>query len=298
MNSLDPLLVFAAVAEAGGFTAAAERLGMTKSAVSLRVRQLETRLGVDLFVRTTRRVQLTDAGQRLFTASSDPLRALRDALTGLASSRQLLAGTLRITAPVEHSASSLAPFLTRFASAHPHLRIEVFAADRVLDLVAGGIDVAIRLGHLRDSSERATLLTEFEQWVVAAPAYLRDRRPPGRPKDLGEHEWLSMSLLRTPLTWTFSSARGRKESVRVRARMQVDSTSTLRALLESGAGVSVLDHPSVSTLVRDGRLVRLLPSWKLPKGGIHAVFPPGKHVSATARAFVEGYRNDLRSTVK
>jgi len=294
MESLDPLLVFTEVAEAGGFTAAAQRLGLTKSAVSLRVRQLETRLGVDLFVRTTRRVQLTDAGQQLFDAAAGRLRSVQDALMGLASSRQALTGNLRITAPIEHAASSIAPSLARFAVAHPQLRIELFAADQVLNLVSAGIDVAIRLGHLRDSSERATQLAGFEQWVVASPAYLRQHSAPKRPSDLASHAWVSLTLLRTPLTWTFTSARGRKESVRVRSRLQVDSSSTLRALLEQGAGISVLDHLSVLQPVREGRLVRLLDSWTLPHGGIHAVYPPGKHVSAAARAFIDSYRQDLQ----
>lgn len=295
MQSLDPLVIFAAVTEAGGFTAAAERLRLTKSAVSLRVRQLETRLGVDLFTRTTRRVHLTDAGRQLYEASAASLHGLEEALAGLQAARDTLTGTLRITAPVEHAASALAPALARFASAHPQLRIELHTSDRVVDLVAERIHVAIRAGHLRSSSARATRLASFEQWVVAAPAYLRTKPPPKRPADLAEHDWVSLSLMRTPLTWNFSAARGQKESVRMRSRLQVDSSSTLRALLEQGAGVSVLDHPSVAPLVRDGRLVRLLPQWSLPEGGIHAVFPPGRHVPAAARAFVESYRKTLQA---
>jgi DNA-binding transcriptional LysR family regulator len=293
MDSLDPLLVFTAVAESGGFTSAADRLGLTKSAVSLRVRQLEAKLGVDLFVRTTRRVQLTDAGQQLYEASAAPLQRLGEALTTAAAAPRALSGTLRITAPVEHAASSLAPSLARFAAAQPALRIELHAADRVLDLVAERIDVAIRLGHLRESSARATRLANFEQWVVASPAYLRRKSAPSRPSQLAEHDWISLALMRSPLTWTFTSARGRKETVRVRSQLQVDSTSTLRALLEHGAGISVLDHPAVLPLVREGRLVRLLANWSLPEGGIHAVFPPGRHIPAAARAFVESYRRDL-----
>ncbi|HSV80376.1 MAG TPA: LysR family transcriptional regulator, partial [Ramlibacter sp.] len=115
MQSLDPLVIFAAVTETGGFTAAAERLGLTKSAVSLRVRQLEAQLGVDLFTRTTRRVQLTDAGRQLYDASAASLHSLQDAVAGVSAARDTLTGTLRITAAVEHAASALAPVLTRFA---------------------------------------------------------------------------------------------------------------------------------------------------------------------------------------
>jgi DNA-binding transcriptional LysR family regulator len=295
MQSLDPLVIFAAVAETGGFTAAAERLGLTKAAVSLRVRQLESRLAVDLFTRTTRRVQLTDAGRQLYEASAASLHNLDEALAGVSAARDTLTGTLRITAPVEYAASTLAPALARFAAAHPQLRIEVHTSDRVLDLVAEGIHVALRLGHLRSSSARATRLAGFAQWVVAAPSYLRGNPAPRRPADLADLDWVSLSLMRTPLTWHFSAARGQKESVRMRSRLQVDSSSTLRALLEQGAGVSVLDHPSVTPLVRDGRLVRLLPQWTLPEGGVYAVFPPGRHVPAAARAFVESYRKTLHA---
>jgi DNA-binding transcriptional LysR family regulator len=196
---------------------------------------------------------------------------------------------------VEYAASELAPMVARFAAAHPQLRIELHTSDRVLDLVAERIHLAFRMGHLRSSSARATRLDGFEQWVVAAPAYLRGKPAPKRPSDLSDHDWVSLSLMRTPLTWTFSSARGQKESVRMRSRLQVDSSSTLRALLEQGAGVSVLNHTSVAPLVRDGRLVRLLPQWSLPEGGVYAVFPPGRHVPAAARAFVESYRKALRT---
>ena len=236
MQSLDLLVIFAAVTEAGGFTAAAERLGLTKAAVSLRVRQLETRLGADLFTRTTRRVQLTDAGRQLYEASAASLHSLGEALAGVTTARDTLSGTLRITAPVEYAASELAPMVARFAAAHPQLRIELHTSDRVLDLVAERIHLAFRLGHLRSSSARATRLAGFEQWVVAAPAYLRGKPAPKRPSDLSDHDWVSLSLMRTPLTWTFSSARGQKESVRMRSRLQVDSSSTLRALLYSRPG--------------------------------------------------------------
>lgn len=103
------------------------------------------------------------------------------------------------------------------------------AAERVLDLVGGGIDVSIRLGHLRDSSERATHLADFEQWVVAAPGYVAGRSAPRTPQDLADHDWVSLALLRAPLTWAFTASRGRKVTVRVRSRLQVDSTPALRA---------------------------------------------------------------------
>ncbi|MBS0448990.1 MAG: LysR family transcriptional regulator [Proteobacteria bacterium] len=294
VRGLDNLLVFAAVAETGGFTAAADRLGMTKAGVSLRIRRLEERLGAALFVRTTRQVRLTDAGQSLYDESTPALVALRDALARAGTARGALSGRLRLAAPVDHAAQVLAPAVAAFVAAHPEVAIELHTADRMIDLVAEGIDVAFRLGELRDSSLRATRLGSFEQAVVASPDYLARRGRPAQPDELAAHDWIAFALMRTPLTWTFTSADGRRtQRVRMRARLQVDSSSSLRALLEAGAGISVLDGRSVAAALAAGRLVRLLPRWTLPAGGIYAVYPPGRHVPALARAFVDAYRERL-----
>ncbi|GAP39004.1 LysR family transcriptional regulator [Piscinibacter sakaiensis] len=287
---LDSLQVFAAVAEAGGFTAAAARLGRTKAAVSLAVRQLEARLGVPLFVRTTRQVRPTEAGQRLHAECRPALDTLREALARAASPQATLEGTLRLTAPVTHAAGRLADVIAAFAERHPGVRVELHTADRMLDLVAEGLDLGLRMGQLRDSTLRATRLGEFEQVPVAAPGYLARHGLPRTPSELAGHAWIALSLLRTPLTWTFTARDGRRESVRLRARLQVNGSSSLLALLERGAGLSVLDGPSVAQALADGRLVRLLPGWSLPRGGIYAVFPPGRHLDPRVRAFVALYR--------
>lgn len=289
--SLNGLLVFAAVAEAGGFTAAGERLGMTKAGVSLQVKHLEARLGVALFARTTRQVHLTEAGRALYADSTSALLALREALNAAAARRSELAGTMRVAAPVDHAELIVAPVLAEFTNAHPGVAVDLRTSDRSADLVAEGIDVAIRLGELRDSSLRAFKLGEFEQHVVASPAYLRRAGHPEHPRDLAGHDWIAFGLLRTPLTWGFTASDGSKSSVRMKSRLQVDSSSSLRALLERGSGVSVLDHYSIADAVRAGRLVRLVADWHIPRGGIYAVLPPGKHVPALVRAFIDSYRS-------
>ncbi|WP_434632566.1 LysR family transcriptional regulator [Chromobacterium sp. CV08] len=289
-NNLEGLQVFVAVAEAGGFTAAAERLGMTKANVSLQVGRLEAQLGATLFTRTTRRVRLTEAGQALYLDAQPALAALRDALLQAGHGSAALSGTLRLTAPVSHMAESVAPAATQFIRRHPGLQLELHAIDRMVDLVADGIDLAIRLGTLRDSSLRALKLGEFAQQLVASPAYLRERGMPAGPGELAGHDWVALTLLKTPLTWRFSAAGGAEETVRMRARIKVDSAASLRSLLLAGAGMSVLDSFSVQEDLRQGRLVHLLPQWTLPKGGVYAVFPPGRHAPAAARAFVEFYR--------
>jgi DNA-binding transcriptional LysR family regulator len=203
-----------------------------------------------------------------------------------------LSGTIRLTAPVDHATQSVTPAMAEFARDHPQVLFDLHTADRVVDLVAEGIDLAIRLGQLRDSSLRAIKLGSFEQQVVAAPAYLRRAGVPRTPADLANHQWIEFSLMQTPLTWSF--VRG-EESLRVRVKpcMRVDSSASLRSLLMHGAGISVIDQFSVEAAISEGTLVHLLPAWSLPRGGVYAVLPPGRHAPANVRAFIDFYRDYL-----
>jgi DNA-binding transcriptional LysR family regulator len=285
---LNALPVFAAVAETGGFTAAAQQLGVAKAKVSLDIARLESQLGVTLFSRTTRRVALTEAGQALYAQCVPQLRSLQEALAQAGGEREL-AGTLRISAAVDYAAHTVAPAVAAFAALHPGLEIDIRTTDRVVDMLKEGIDVALRMGWLRDSSLRAAKLGEFEQHVLASPAYLQRMPPITEPGDLAAHEWIALTLLPAPLTWAFTSPKGQRRTVRVSARLRTDSVGTMRGLLQSGSGISVLDQFSSDEAVQAGRLVRVLPGWTLPRGGLYAVYPPGRHVPAKVRAFIDFY---------
>jgi DNA-binding transcriptional LysR family regulator len=289
---LNALLVFAAVAEQGSFTAAAEQLGATKAKVSLVVRRLESQLGHNLFARTTRRVALTSAGRALYEECVPQLRSVQETL-GQFGDAQALSGPLRISAPLEYAGQTAARAVAAFAAAHPALDIDLRTSDRVVDLLQEGIDVALRLGWLRDSTLRAVRLGEFEQYAVATPEYLAAAPRISKPEDLAQHPWVALTLLPSPLTWKFTSARGRARIVRMNAHLRTDSVAALRSLLLAGAGVSVLDEFSAAEGLRTGTLVRLLPQWQLRRGGIHAVFPPGRYVPAKARAFAQFYKEWL-----
>lgn len=297
LSSLDlnALVAFDAVAQQGGFTAAAEQLGVTKTKVSLQISRLEAALDTSLFTRTTRQVHLTDAGQALHAQCGPLLHRLQDALDQSGSGRAGLGGTLRLGTTVDHAVQSLGPAIARFAELHPSLRIDLRTNDRVANLVGEGIDVAVRMGWLRDSSLHAAKLGEFRQCVVAAPRLAQQVGRPAHPSDLASFEWIALSLLPAPLTWKFSARDGSTQTVQVKSRIRVDSTGALRAMLREGAGISVLDEPSAADDLRSGQLVRLLDGWSLPQGGIYAVYPPGRHVSAKIRAFVDFYREYLGS---
>lgn len=292
---LNTLVVFDAVVEAGGFTAAAERLGVAKAKVSIQIGRLEGKLGVTLFVRTTRQVSLTDAGRMLHEECKPLLLGLQDAIDQIGHEKVALTGMLRLTTSVDHAVQSLAPAVAAFAAQHPALHIDLRTGDRVVDLVGEGIDLAIRLGWLRDSTLRAVKLGEFEQHVVSSPAYLKSAGRPRRPEDLAAHEWVALTLMPTPLTWQFSRQTGETRTVQVKSRVKVDSPGALRAILRGGTGVSVLDQFSAEEELKSGALVRLLPEWSLPRAGIHAVYPPGRHVPPKVRSFIEFYRAWLKA---
>ena len=238
---------------------------------------------------------LTEAGEAVYARCVPPLREARDALAEVGEGTAELSGSLRITASVDHATQSLAQVVAEFALRHPRLQIELRTSDRVVDLVKEGLDLGIRVGWLRDSTLRATKLGDFAQYLVSSPAYLQRHAPPQTPEDLAAHAWVALTLLPTPLTWAFTAATGESRSVRMNAALRTDSASTLRALLRHGAGVSVLDQHNVEAGLRSGELVRLLPEWTLPSGGIYAVHPPGRHVPAKVRAFIDFYRASFGS---
>lgn len=294
-SKMDRLAYVMAVADAGGFTAAAERLGVTKSQVSQQVRKLEEELGGALFTRTTRQVRLTAAGRRLLEECAPLLRDLGSALERFGGERERLDGLLRLTAPPDFATRTLAPLIAEFAARHPGIRFDLDSSEEQLDLVAEGIDLAIRFGRLRDSRLRAARLGGFEQWVIAAPDYIARHGMPSGPAALAEHRWVAISLLSSPLTWTFRRG-GQSQTVRMRETMRCNSAQALQALVRSGAGVTILLDTVIAEDVAQGRLLRLLPDWKLPDGAIHAVFPPGRDVPLRVRRFVEFLRERMAAS--
>ncbi|WP_255987621.1 LysR family transcriptional regulator [Chitinolyticbacter albus] len=290
---LNRLVYFAAVVETGGFTAAAERLGVAKAIVSQQVARLERELAVTLFTRTTRRVTLTEAGERLHADCLPSLVGMEQAIGRVGASQQAPRGLLRLTAPPDYAGSVIAPVIARLARQYPELQIELIASNEVMDLVESRIDVAIRLGWLKNSSLRAAALGDFEQWVVATPEYLARSVPVAAPQDLARQAWLSLTLLSAPLTWRFTHLLGDVQQVRMHGAIKVNSPQALHALLLNQAGIGVLPHYLVQADVAAGRLTRVLPDWQLPRGGIYAVYPASRHVPAKVRVLIDALREQL-----
>jgi DNA-binding transcriptional LysR family regulator len=284
--NLNRLTVFTAVVESGSLTAAASRLGVAKAAVSTHLKRLEAELGASLLVRTTRGMHLTEAGETFYGASRQIVRDSEAAVLAVGQSTKELRGTLRVTAPIDYGCSVVAPVLVELRKRHPSLRAELRATDHLLDLVGEGIDVAIRFGKLADSSMRAIRISTFEEWLVAAPDFI-GKSSPSTPQDVRRLPFVALSVLPHPQSWKFDGP-GKSGSVMIQfeAAMTTNTAHAVRSAVIAGGGLGVLPNVIGAEDVGAGRLVRLLPKWKLPSGGIYAVFPGARHQPQKAKAFI------------
>jgi DNA-binding transcriptional LysR family regulator len=259
---------------------------MTKAMVSQHLARLEQELGVTLLVRSTRRMSLTEAGA---TFHADCVRILAEADAAIArvgESRDTPRGTLRLTASLDYGIAVVVPKLARFMREHPAVQVDLVLSDHISDVIAERFDLAIRGGWLRDSSLRSTRIGGFRQLLVATPDYLAAHGTPRRPEDLAAHGAIAMSALPAPLRWTFTAQGGQRRTVRLRQNAQANSAAAVRGLVLAGAGIAVLPDYMVEDDIRAGRLVALLAQYRLPEGGVHAVYP-GRKAPAKVRAFID-----------
>jgi len=282
---LNRLAYFAAVVDAGAFTGAAERLGVTKAVVSQQVARLEDELGVTLLLRTTRKVALTEAGRKLHTRCLTILRESAEALVELAEGAEEPSGVLRITAPVDYGVAVVIPVVASFARTHPRCSVHVSLTDRIVDVQT--IDLAVRVGWLRDSSHIARRIAAMEQYLVCSPELAGELGRVREPEDLAALPFVANLSLADPTVWHFAHARRGRRTVRVPARITVDVTTAVHAAVLAGGGVSVLPDYAVTADLEAGRLVRLLPEWKLRSGGIYVLLPAARFRPAKISRFLE-----------
>jgi DNA-binding transcriptional LysR family regulator len=289
--NLNRLAIFVALVRAGSFTSAAEQLGMTKAMVSQHLLKLERELGATLILRSTRRMALTEAGAAFHADCVQLLEQAQNAIERIGDRRHTPTGTLRLTTTTDYGMAVIAPALAEFRRLHPQLQVDLVINDQVSDLIAERFDLAIRIGWLRDSSLRAARLGSFRQLVMATPGHIAEHGLPRRPEELAAHPWIAMSTLVAPLRWTFTRG-GTRRTVRMTQAMQANNAAAIRALVLSGAGVSVLPDYLVQDDVQPGSLQVLLAQYRLPEGGIYAVYPDPQP-PAKVRAFIDFMRDRL-----
>ena len=285
MSHLIETEAFLIVVEEGSFTAAARRLGVTKSYASKLVVRLEERLGVRLLQRTTRQLTLTEPGRAYFERCSEAMRALREAeaeATELQTSPQ---GRLRINLPSAFAVGYLSAPLAAFKARYPALTIEAVLTDRKVDILAEGFDLAVRIGELDDSALIARRLASVDRAVCASPDYLRRRGTPAAPEELAGHECLLYAHHAVPTTWRLKGP-GRDASVEVAGSLVSNHAEMLVAAACQGLGLVFCPLFFTAASLRQGCLVRVLPEWRIPLA-ISAVFPNARHVPAKVRIFVD-----------
>jgi DNA-binding transcriptional LysR family regulator len=283
--NLNRLAYFAAVVDAGSFTRAAERLGITKAVVSQQVARLEAELRTSLLSRTTRRVEPTEAGRLLHARCVTILRAADDAFGELAQSNAEPMGVLRIAAPNDYGASTIAPLAAAFSKRFPTCGVELILSDTKIDLIAAQIDLAIRVGWLPDSSLQARQIGAFRQILIAS-AELAAAVTVSQPEQLASVPFIANGALREPLVWNFTRRKNETRSVHMRQVMSINTTPAVLAATLAGAGLSVLPDFLIAEHLASGRLVHVLPAWALPAGGIHVVYPAARFRPPKVTAFV------------
>ena len=287
LGNLRRLAYFVAVVETGSFTAAAERLGITKAVVSQQVARLEREFRTSLLVRTTRKVKPTEVGQAFYLRCALILREAEHAFDDLTDTSAEPSGTLRLTAPFDYGVGVVVPAIAAFTQAYPACKVDAILSDQTLDIMSGNIELAIRVGWLAETSLQARKIGSFRQLLVA-PASMAARvaRLTG-PEDIAKLPFVANTALRDHLRWEFSLNGSERQVVQMQASIFLDATLAVREAVRQGAGLSVLPDFSIADELAAGRLIQVLPQWRLPSGGIHAVFPAARFRPAKVRPFVD-----------
>jgi DNA-binding transcriptional LysR family regulator len=291
------LNLFRRVLDLGSLSAAARSLDLSVAVASQRHKRLERGLGVRLLHRTTRQLRPTPEGMAL-AEQGRPLVEELDVLTSsLRGNANSVAGTLRVTIPASFGRQYVSPLLPEFMARHPRLRLHIDLSDQMRDLVGEGLDLAIRIGTLKDSELVAKRLASNRRVLCASPAYLRRHGTPKKPEDLAKHECLLMAVSRdTADVWNLRGPDGKDIDVRVQSRLKSNLGEVIRDAAIGGLGISVHSTWHVCEDLRAGRLKLVLPEYQLPESGIYAVMPQRRMVLPRVRAFVDFLNQQLGET--
>jgi DNA-binding transcriptional LysR family regulator len=294
-DRLTEIAAFVEVARQRSFVRGAEHLQMSVSRVSRAVAALESRLGVRLLQRSTRRVALSEAG-RLHVARCEALLAeLVDAEAAISERNTALRGSLRVSVPSGFGLTHLAPMLPDFLRRHPQLSIELQMSNRFVDLIEEGYELAIRVGTLRDSRLAARKLGANRRILVAAPAYLREHGAPSHPRGFAQRACLVLDIGEHPDHWALVSKSAR-HTVRVAGPLRSNNVLALRTACVAGLGIALLPRFALGEQLAQGALMPVLPRWQSAEQGIYAVYPSHRFIPAKVRAFVDFVESRLRGS--
>lgn len=286
MDRLDDMLAFIKVVDTRSFTAAADRLNLSKSVVSRRIGELENRLGARLLNRTTRKLSLTEVGQAYYERCTRILADLEEAEQAVADLHAAPRGRLRVNAPVSFGVMHLAAAVAEFVERYPAVEIDMDLNDRYVDLVDEGYDLAIRIGRLRDSSLIARRLAPARMALCASPAYLIKHGTPQSPDDLANHQCLIYTNLATPDVWQLQ-VNGETRAVRVSGPLRGNNGELLRDAAVAGMGIVMSPTFLCGNALSSGTLLSFMADSLPSDAGVNAVYPQNRHLSPKVRVFVD-----------
>jgi DNA-binding transcriptional LysR family regulator len=286
MDLIAAFRVFIRVAESGSFSAVARETTLSQPAISRQIAALEDHVGARLFHRTTRSLTLTDDGQDLLIHAKRVLDALAEAEQAVGHRRGRVAGQVRLSVPATWGRLQLAPRLGKLLAAYPDLSIDLLLNDAPADLVAEGIDLALRAGEITDGSLVARRISSVSRYVVASTAYLAAHGTPQKPQDLVAHQCLIFSRAVSPQIWHFTGPEGELE-IAVGGRLRSDSGEAIREAVIDGYGIALLPDWYFRDEIKSGQVRLLLENWQNPPTPVYAIYPSRRHLSPRVRALLD-----------
>jgi len=286
VDTLEGMRVFAQVVESGSFSAAAERLGLSKALASKYVSQLEQRLGARLLNRTTRRLSLTEAGETYYRGARGLLAEVTALEEGVRQQQTVPRGHLRIAAPRVFGEESLIGAIERFRRRYPEITLDLALEERTVDIVQEGFDLAIRIGILAESSLIARRIGSYRYVLCAAPAYLKRAGTPALPSDLTRHATIVNAAIAPTDQWDFR-VEERIARVTVRPFLRINAARPVRQLVLAGEGIGLCLYPTVAEDIAAGRLIRLLEPYEAYNRDLSVVYPHARHLPAKVRLFID-----------
>ena len=287
MDNYRAMAIFVQVVDYGSFSAAAKKLGITKSAVSQQVSQLEEALGTRLLHRTTRQLNLTEAGEIYLEGCRQMIDAAEGANQKVGQYSKEPSGTLRISCSHDFAADHLVPLLGPFMDNHPKLSLEIDGSDEVINLVEEQVDLAIRIGHLNESGWIARKIGELQEVIVASPTYLERYGVPSEPSELANHYWVAFTRRTHPYQLYLKGPNGNRQRVRLYGRASSNSAPSMREMIKTGMGLGQALRLNVMEELENGQLVEVLTDYRSDAIGIYAVYPQRAFLPHKVRAVID-----------
>jgi DNA-binding transcriptional LysR family regulator len=293
-KTLYRLGIFLQVTEEGSFTAAGDKLGLSKSIVSQSVTDLESQLGTRLLNRTTRSISTTEEGELVKSGARTMIDEIETVLTGLEIRRETASGVIRLTSSHNFANNYLVCCVARFCESNPAVAIDLTIEDAILNMVEERFDVAFRIGKLEDSSFHAVKICKYEMLLCASPAYLERHGPILAPRDVRNHPWVAINILPDVRRLQLSTTNDQTFNMPIEPRFSTNSGLTAKQLIAIGAGVGLLPDYAIVDDLAQGRLVRLLPEWRHRDGDISALYVNQKQMPPRVRLFLNFLKEDAK----